>query len=151
MFTIFQCFPVSTFSKLTPCLIIWDYRNPKFVEPWWNFHKKKNTLKLGSWFSMKITWNLLRITILGVGGRCKVQFKSQKLLLNGLWALKLLKTLIPTPSTGVGKNQMKWVLQKHWGKVWTALSPFSISYLRILTVKLARLEKCQLLLWGFCP
>ena len=42
MFTIFQCFPVSTFSKLTPCLIIWDYRNPKFVEPWWNFHKKKH-------------------------------------------------------------------------------------------------------------
>ena len=54
---------------------------------------------------MKITRNLLRITIWGVSGRCKVQFKSQKLLFNGRCCAQTLKNHNSHPPTEVGNNK----------------------------------------------
>ena len=66
---------------------------------------------------MKITWNLLRITIWGVSGRCKVQFKSQKLLFNGRCCAQTLKNHNSHPLRSWKKIKSIWILQTHWGKV----------------------------------
>ena len=66
---------------------------------------------------MKITRNLLRITIWGVSGRCKVQFKSQKLLFNGRCCAQTLKNHNSHPLRSWKNIKSIWILQTHWGKV----------------------------------
>ena len=82
-----------------------------------------------------------------------MQFKSQKLLLNGRCCAQTLKNhnFHPHLSIGGGKNRMKGGFAKALGKSVDRSQPLFYFVPQDSHSQVARLEKCQLLLWGFCP